>query len=604
VTKPIRVISTGTAVGIAAAVDALQPSLMPTPPIDRGIAAGASWVTAGLTARLIDGTVAGVAHRLGVPPLAARAAAAGVGTAAALGLRARPDESLGRAAGRTAGIVTIGSVAVGAAVAGLRAGAERLPAARVVAPAIALTATGVVVGLGVRSRLARYEADGTPPPEIGSVAKSLGVAAGMAAALSALLAGERAAVGAVAGRSPSTARRLVATTAGHGALLGAVAAAGWYGLRAFIAKVEAGNNGVEEAYADPPKLPTVGAGPGSRVPFETLGRQGRRFLLETTPTARITEVMGEEARAEPIRLYIGYRSAATLEERVEMAVEEIRRTSALERSLLVVASPAGTGYVNYIAAEAAEYMARGDVACISIQYGMRPSLLSADRLTPGGQHHRALLEAIAAERARTGARPRIVLYGESLGAHTSQDAFLHRGTAAFDELGIAGALYVGTPYRSEWKEQVFREQRPDVDRAIFARFDSIADVRALDPGARERLRIFFLDHHNDPVTRFGIDLAAQRPAWLGTVAERPPTVSTTQRWTPLVTFWQTLIDTKNAATVIPGRFDATGHDYRADLAEMVRAAYGFGDVSPEQMAAIEERLRRSEMERAEKLSAG
>jgi len=69
-----------------------------------------------------------------------------------------------------------------------------------------------------------------------------------------------------------------------------------------------------------------------------------------------------------------------------------------------------------------------------------------------------------------------------------------------------------------------------------------------------------------------------------------------------VTFWQTAIDTKNAATVIPGEFFATGHDYRADLAEFVRAAYGFDDVAPQQMERIEAQLRRSEMARADRIA--
>jgi hypothetical protein len=69
-----------------------------------------------------------------------------------------------------------------------------------------------------------------------------------------------------------------------------------------------------------------------------------------------------------------------------------------------------------------------------------------------------------------------------------------------------------------------------------------------------------------------------------------------------VTFWQTAIDTKNAATVIPGAFDALGHDYRADLAQFVSAAFDLKDVTSEQMASIETRLRRSEVERAEKIA--
>ncbi len=106
------------------------------------------------------------------------------------------------------------------------------------------------------------------------------------------------------------------------------------------------------------------------------------------------------------------------------------------------------------------------------------------------------------------------------------------------------------------------------------------------------------------MTRFGLDLAYRRPSWLGSVDQRPPTVSPSQKWVPAVTFWQTAIDTKNAATVIPGEFKALGHDYRADLAQFVSAAYGLTDVTDDQMASIEARLRRSEVERAAKIADG
>jgi methylmalonyl-CoA mutase cobalamin-binding subunit len=71
-----------------------------------------------------------------------------------------------------------------------------------------------------------------------------------------------------------------------------------------------------------------------------------------------------------------------------------------------------------------------------------------------------------------------------------------------------------------------------------------------------------------------------------------------------VAFFQGLIDTKNAATVIPGEFFSTGHDYRADLASFVRAAFGFEAITPAQMDAIEERLRASELARSEGIALG
>ena len=53
---------------------------------------------------------------------------------------------------------------------------------------------------------------------------------------------------------------------------------------------------------------------------------------------------------------------------------------------------------------------------------------------------------------------------------------------------------------------------------------------------------------------------------------------------------------KNAMNVVPGEFVANGHDYRADLAHFVREVYGL-QCTDEQLARIEEAMRRYELER-------
>ena len=53
---------------------------------------------------------------------------------------------------------------------------------------------------------------------------------------------------------------------------------------------------------------------------------------------------------------------------------------------------------------------------------------------------------------------------------------------------------------------------------------------------------------------------------------------------------------KNAANVIPGQFEAKGHDYRADLARFIREVYGL-PATDNQLAAVEQALRTSELER-------
>jgi hypothetical protein len=65
---------------------------------------------------------------------------------------------------------------------------------------------------------------------------------------------------------------------------------------------------------------------------------------------------------------------------------------------------------------------------------------------------------------------------------------------------------------------------------------------------------------------------------------------------------QTLVDMKNAANVIPGQFEAKGHDYRADLARFIREVYDL-PASDDQLAAVEAALRAAELERKRLLDA-
>ena len=46
------------------------------------------------------------------------------------------------------------------------------------------------------------------------------------------------------------------------------------------------------------------------------------------------------------------------------------------------------------------------------------------------------------------------------------------------------------------------------------------------------------------------------------------------RWRPITTFFQLLVDMKNAQT--PGVYQASRHDYRPDLTRFVNEVYGLG----------------------------
>src|SRR4029079_4888362 len=95
---------------------------------------------------------------------------------------------------------------------------------------------------------------------------------------------------------------------------------------------------------------------------------------------------------------------------------------------------------------ACELLARGDCATVAMQYAARPSFLSLDRVKEGRRQMRLLLQALHQRLAALPAdrRPTVVLFGESLGAWTSQDPFVGRGTAGMQDAGIDHAVWIGT----------------------------------------------------------------------------------------------------------------------------------------------------------------
>jgi uncharacterized membrane protein len=357
---------------------------------------------------------------------------------------------------------------------------------------------------------------------------------------------------------------------------------------------------------------TVSGGPGSLVPWATLGREGRRHALtvvrseplptrpDGTPDLSIATVMGEPARAMPVQVYVGLDSAADPRDRVRLALRELDRTGAFDRSLLVLVSPTGTGYVNYVATAALEYLTLGDVATVTLQYSRRPSPLSLGMIKTARQQNRLLwLEVLERIRDRPPPHPRVVLFGESLGAHTSQDVFLHWGTLGLEALGIDRALWIGTPYGSKWMRQVAGADRLDVDHDAVAVVNDAAQLAEFGFRRPAAPRYVLLSHDNDGVTKFGLDLLWTPPGWLGPQRPRPAPVDGASprgvppgmRWRPLTTFFQSLIDMKNAQ--LPGPFGAWAHDYRADLPRFLSEVYGL-PATPAQLARIEQGVRQRE----------
>jgi uncharacterized membrane protein len=358
---------------------------------------------------------------------------------------------------------------------------------------------------------------------------------------------------------------------------------------------------VEPAYLVPPDSGSVSGSPESLVDWQSLSVQGRRFVSGAVTTAEIKKIMGGDVQA-PVRVYAGLDSAPSEAERLDLILSELERTGAFDRDYILLVSPTGTGYVNYVAVESAELMSRGNIATAALQYSKRPSPMSLDRVPEGNLQFKMLVKAVSARIARQPARrrPKLIVFGESLGAWTSQDAFIGQGTDGLGFAGIQNALWIGTPYGSKWKSQVLGKSRPDVDGSLVGKFDNISEFLELPASRRRQIKYFMLTHHNDPVALFNLKLLIREPDWLKDPSKRPPTVSHSQYYTSPGTFLLTLIDMGNAMNVVPGKFEAIGHDYRADLAEFVKAAYGF-NTTGSQMTRIEEFLRQNEYQRASRL---
>ena len=116
------------------------------------------------------------------------------------------------------------------------------------------------------------------------------------------------------------------------------------------------------------------------MPFDSLGKEGRRFVLMALSAGEIAELMGEPA-VDPVRVVGGYESSPDIAERARLTLADMEAVGAFERGTICIGVPTGVGYFNYSLAEALEYLTRGDVATVVPQYALVPSALAltADR---------------------------------------------------------------------------------------------------------------------------------------------------------------------------------------------------------------------------------
>ena len=336
-----------------------------------------------------------------------------------------------------------------------------------------------------------------------------------------------------------------------------------------------------------PLSPLRSGSPESLVPWDTLGQTGRTFVAQGPNPEQITALTGRPAQ-EPIRVYVGMDSTETIPEGAALAVAELMRTRAFEREVLVVAGVTGTGWLEPQSVDSIEYIWGGDTAIVGLQYSFLPSWISfiIDRQRPA-EAGQALFDAVYGEWSRLPreSRPRLIVYGLSLGSYAMQSAF---ATVGGMQNQTDGALFVGTPNFTEpWgtlerqRDPGSPEWKPVYRAGTQVRFaPNSVDFDAL-PGPWLPPRIAYLQHANDPVVWWSYDLIAQEPDWLK--EPRGPGVSPSMRWIPVVTFLQVTVDQFFGVTVPNGN----GHNYPNTIVEAWVLVTQPPDWSPEETARIQ-----------------
>jgi uncharacterized membrane protein len=589
-----------------AALDALGPSLMPRTSRLQGIAMGLSALGARATTGAVE-RLTGLVVPAGAPlgrQLATRALVGAGGTALAA-LPERDGERLWVASLRTTGRLLRAGAAGGAVHDLGRAVQGRYPTRRAVRPLAVSTAltSGLLYWGARRLRASEAAVQRWPLPQTTTLPATLATSYAVTAVGTGLTRGfvwSRNTMEAYFGPGPS--KRLLARLVNAG--LWAVGASVLY--NAGVAYVGRANEKVEPAYATPPPSPLVSGSEQSLLPFADLGQQGRRYVTDVVTPELIGEVMGEEAVAHPIRTYVGFNSEPLYQTgRAELALAELDRTGAFDRSYLLLVSPTGTGWVDHTLIETAEFLTRGDIATCCIQYGRYPSFLSVQKVALGQGQFRLLLWGVKQRLAERPPerRPRVLIFGESLGAWTSSDVVMFQGIGGFDHYGVDRALWVGLPWLAKWSRSgMARGSSTLVPEGTVGVFDRHEQLQELTDEQRARLRATVLSHDNDPIAVLGPDLLVQPPPWLAD-GQRGRGVPDAMNWRPLVTFVQTAMDAANAMVSVPGKFGSFGHDYRADMVRFVQDAFQLPAATDAQLASIEQTLQSLELERAERIKA-
>ncbi|MEM8811892.1 MAG: alpha/beta-hydrolase family protein [Pseudomonadota bacterium] len=311
------------------------------------------------------------------------------------------------------------------------------------------------------------------------------------------------------------------------------------------ASFEAADSLIEPTVAQPAEPLKTGSS-SSLVRWEEMGRWGRFFVSRAPTRSEIAAFAGPEAM-DPIRIYVGRRSAATARERADLALRELIRVGGFQRSNLVVLVPVGTGWMDPGSHDTLDFILGGDVATVAVQYSYLTSGLALLAHPDYGLDQAgALFDAIYGHWTTLPreTRPKLFVHGLSQGAYNSQATF-----PLLDILGdpIDGALWAGSPFLSQVWQQVRASRQPGSPawKPVFGNGSLVRVVNQngnFEPAEAPwgPIRVVFLTYGSDPIVEFTFDSAFRKPDWLK--EPRAPDVPTELRWFPIVTMGQIALD--------------------------------------------------------------
>lgn len=342
-----------------------------------------------------------------------------------------------------------------------------------------------------------------------------------------------------------------------------------------------------------PSVPERSGSPDSINEWEGLGAYGTRFTGLGYHKDQLEELTGQPAK-EPIRVYSGLGQGADLHEQAQRVVEELIRTNAAEREAMLVATTTGTGWINPTAAQAFELLYNGDTAIAGMQYSYFPSAVEFVSGSERGQDSGRILISTVVDWWNTldpEQRPKLYIYGESLGVRAGEAAF--SGMRDITET-VDGVLWLGPPNSSElWSEFVERrdlgtlEAQPVYAAGMVVRFAINEQMvqSFLADRAWGDTRVLYMQHPTDPVVWWNTDLIWQRPDWLS----EPPVYDRTgaMNWYPFITFMQLTLDLPMAANVPNGH----GHNYGTAVLDGLAAIAGPDRFAQADLEELRDQLR-------------